>query len=123
MRMAWCLAGSGLGFVTLIPLLWRGRICSHAGRRLGETLGKSFVERGNQLRIAGLAFQTPVDLDAGSLEKTNESIEARPHICLLQSFQRPGKKATRRRIYFRIEPGRKAGRLAAFLHVRAALVF
>src|ERR1700690_203090 len=99
MRMASCFAGSGFGFVTLIPRLRCGRSCSGASRRQGQTLRKSFVERRNQLHVTRLALQTAVDLDAGALKKTNEPVEARPHIGFLQSFQRAGKKTTRCGIY------------------------
>src|SRR5271169_1997675 len=122
MRMASCLAGSGLGFVTFIPFSQSGRIFSCADRRLSEPLRKSSVERGNQLRVGHIAFQTAVNFDAGGFKKANESIEAASDVGLFQSFQRAGKKTTRRSIYFRIKPRREACRLPAFPYVGAALV-
>src|SRR5277367_5241653 len=122
MRMASCFAGSGFGFVTLVPLLRCGRSCSGASRRQSQTFRKSLVERRNQLRVAGLALQTAIDLDASDLKKTHEPVEARPHIGFLQSFQRAGKKTTRCGIYLRIKPRREARWLPAFLHIAAALV-
>src|SRR5271154_3697 len=99
------------------------RISSCAGSRECKTLRKLLVERVNQLQIGGFALQTAIDLDASGFEKAHESIEARAYVGSSQSLQRVRKKIAGGCIDFQIEPSGEAGRLAAILHVAAALVF